>query len=533
MKSKKLIILFLFSCIVFTCTIIESGVKAQEAQDGADEGDEAVTSEIMEQVEKQGGLEFGKDGLPNPVGEDNKTIYENLNYWIAFVGPDAPTVMEVFPDFIGIRAEGPDGSRPLFRVDVAIAKGELESDAQGHYYYKPYIAEKILKNDGDMHYVVFNIRGKVPNTFTAKNGLDYKYLLGEPVKEDEQVEDITNNSVIYMPYEYSDTFTCEAGTKKYTFVAISGGHVSLDGNREVGILKAYEQVYQPKLEVNFVGGAPQPFTLDIKRTRDNDASIFGQVSVKLKNSHPENKYELYEFLWPSNPYGNTVGSHRSKIDLFRMADTDADYCYQGLNLFDITLPEIDNFTKNIETVGTPENGYHWVVTYTAKTDKKYTLSFDLAGGMYNGQTETYYIKANDGETITLPAPTRTNHTFSHWEGSKYYAGDSYTVTGDHDFVAVWEAEPTPTNTSDTLPTVTIPIVTNTQPSEDETLPNMTVIQPTASSASVPSDDITHAIQELPSTGQSSGMSVVGAGLLILASTAFAVNSILNKQKGHK
>jgi uncharacterized repeat protein (TIGR02543 family) len=40
--------------------------------------------------------------------------------------------------------------------------------------------------------------------------------------------------------------------------------------------------------------------------------------------------------------------------------------------------------------------------------------------------------------ITLPAPVRDGYTFDYWEGSRYNAGDKYTVTGDHTFTAVWK-----------------------------------------------------------------------------------------------
>ena len=46
---------------------------------------------------------------------------------------------------------------------------------------------------------------------------------------------------------------------------------------------------------------------------------------------------------------------------------------------------------------------------------------------------------DSGKVITLPAPTRDGYTFDYWEGSRYKAGDKYTVTADHTFKAVWKA----------------------------------------------------------------------------------------------
>ena len=44
----------------------------------------------------------------------------------------------------------------------------------------------------------------------------------------------------------------------------------------------------------------------------------------------------------------------------------------------------------------------------------------------------------NGTVITLPAPVRDGYTFDYWEGSRYNAGDKYTVNGDHTFKAVWK-----------------------------------------------------------------------------------------------
>ena len=58
----------------------------------------------------------------------------------------------------------------------------------------------------------------------------------------------------------------------------------------------------------------------------------------------------------------------------------------------------------------------------------------------------------DGATITLPKPTRSGYTFDYWEGSRYEAGASYTVTGDHTFTAQWKANSTTgTDGKDTSP----------------------------------------------------------------------------------
>jgi uncharacterized repeat protein (TIGR02543 family) len=78
---------------------------------------------------------------------------------------------------------------------------------------------------------------------------------------------------------------------------------------------------------------------------------------------------------------------------------------------------------------------------------KYTITYDLNGGTMDGKTGIVTVQVDDGVTITLPAPTRSGYTFDYWEGSKYNAGDSYKVTGDHTFKAQWKANSNPgTNT---------------------------------------------------------------------------------------
>ena len=80
------------------------------------------------------------------------------------------------------------------------------------------------------------------------------------------------------------------------------------------------------------------------------------------------------------------------------------------------------------------------ITLTAHWKKvpQSTITYDLNGGTLNGETGKVAVKVNNGTVITLPEPTRDGYTFDYWEGSRYNAGDKYTVTGDHTFKAVWK-----------------------------------------------------------------------------------------------
>ena len=92
-----------------------------------------------------------------------------------------------------------------------------------------------------------------------------------------------------------------------------------------------------------------------------------------------------------------------------------------------------------------------------ETRECFIITYDLAGGTLDGKTGIVEIVAGDGETITLPAPTRSGYTFSYWEGSKHYAGDEYKVEGNHTFTAQWTKGTTP-GTGDMLPLAALVVV---------------------------------------------------------------------------
>lgn len=69
---------------------------------------------------------------------------------------------------------------------------------------------------------------------------------------------------------------------------------------------------------------------------------------------------------------------------------------------------------------------------------QYTITFDLNGGTWEGMTGIVTMDVENGTIITLPEPARDGYTFDYWEGSRYNAGDKYTVTADHTFKAVWK-----------------------------------------------------------------------------------------------
>lgn len=117
----------------------------------------------------------------------------------------------------------------------------------------------------------------------------------------------------------------------------------------------------------------------------------------------------------------------------------------------------DPGTYTITAAGEEDQG-NYIVTFADGTltitekaappepaDEMYTITYDLNGGEYDGSTDDIVETHAAGETITIhEAPTRDGYEFLFWKGSEYQPGDSYTVEGDHTFVAQWKK----TDTSD-------------------------------------------------------------------------------------
>ena len=75
------------------------------------------------------------------------------------------------------------------------------------------------------------------------------------------------------------------------------------------------------------------------------------------------------------------------------------------------------------------------------TLKDVTITYKLNGGSYKGSGEDIKVVCKPGTRITIhDAPERGGHTFLYWEGSEYYPGQEYQVTGDHVFTARWKKQ---------------------------------------------------------------------------------------------
>ena len=71
----------------------------------------------------------------------------------------------------------------------------------------------------------------------------------------------------------------------------------------------------------------------------------------------------------------------------------------------------------------------------------YFITYDPNGGTVEGSREPISFEHFYGEEIRIhSAAVRPGYVFDYWRGSAYQPGDSYTVTGDHTFVAQWQKE---------------------------------------------------------------------------------------------
>ena len=78
-------------------------------------------------------------------------------------------------------------------------------------------------------------------------------------------------------------------------------------------------------------------------------------------------------------------------------------------------------------------------TPTEPEGDRFTITYRLDGGSYAGSTDDIVEEYEAGVGITIhEAPEKEGYRFLYWEGSEFYPGDNYVVTGDHSFIAKWE-----------------------------------------------------------------------------------------------
>ena len=136
--------------------------------------------------------------------------------------------------------------------------------------------------------------------------------------------------------------------------------------------------------------------------------------------------------------------------LFFPTPTRSGYAFQGWTDGTTTYQGGDEYRSQKEA------------TLTATWKKTaFTVTLDYAN---NGETATENRGANEGESITLPTPTRSGrYAFVHWtDGTNTYAGGAkYTVTKDATLTAVWHrTSSSSSSSSSTRYAVSVPSVAN-------------------------------------------------------------------------
>lgn len=182
--------------------------------------------------------------------------------------------------------------------------------------------------------------------------------------------------------------------------------------------------------------------------------------------------------------------HGSKITVTPGVTVPTGYVHKGwavtgsaniVNPFDMTITEDTSFTAVYEAEATEpsENAAEVQVIY------------DPNGGIFSdGTTGNKVFAVQEGDSIVIiDKPVREGYTFLHWEGSKYYPGDTYVVpAGGHTFKAVWQP---------------VPI----KPSNQTNATTPKAAKPTTA--------------PIARTGESTGMYLSAAALLLIAALAIA------------
>ena len=262
-----------------------------------------------------------------------------------------------------------------------------------------------------------------------------------------------------------------------------------DGYTYTGTSKNIEQLYEsipiPKVTFRFIhDGKTQPPFADVKYrvswsedkgpwlhrkyhwdlTEYNDDPTFagGQISWGLQNitgipnaittadaktflaNFPNARYEYcYDESGKLalNANGEPIIRHEP-IKRFYVADYNINLERTFLADYNFEAEDLPGYKKTVAgNIGDPSI----IVTYEALPDvaDMCHLTFDPANGSWpDGSTEPKLYPVKIGETFTIPAgPTLDGHNFAYWEGSFYHPGDSYTVEGDHTFIARYEEYP--------------------------------------------------------------------------------------------
>ena len=188
--------------------------------------------------------------------------------------------------------------------------------------------------------------------------------------------------------------------------------------------KEYLSGLKAELKANS-GDAPYSYYTDVEAAKDAAKTLGGGTVTDLTATPSTTSFTVTLKFADDVTVDQTITVAENGIVVLPMP-TRAGYAFQGWTDGTNTYQGGDAYTVTKEA------------TLTATWKKTaFTVTLDYAN---NGETATENRGANDGDTITLPTPTRSGrYAFVHWtDGTNTYAGGTnYTVTKDATLTAVW------------------------------------------------------------------------------------------------
>ena len=173
------------------------------------------------------------------------------------------------------------------------------------------------------------------------------------------------------------------------------------------------------------GDAPYSYYTDVEAAKDAAKKLGGGTVIDL-NATPSTTSFTVTLKFADDVTADQTTTVAENGMMVLPTPTRTGYAFQGWTDGTNTYPGGDAYTVTAEA------------TLTATWKKTaFTVTLDYTN---NGETATENRGANDGDTITLPTPTRSGrYAFVHWtDGTNTYAGGTkYTVTKDATLTAVW------------------------------------------------------------------------------------------------
>lgn len=337
-----------------------------------------------------------------------------------------------------------DNALPDGTYDIGLNVSPSMVKLAGHDGLAP---EPKLIVSGDNAYVVVNYRSSLGSAWrygqmawgsydevstSAKDGIG----AAPTFKEGKSAADGMNDDVLeYVTFalpltkaEFID-WAVSGKTKDFTARYVKGYNAEHDGDW-------WKALTQPTMEVTSLRAASDPAlptadyakVLDVLSSIPEDLTPYTDESVKALDDACA---RVNATPLPASRQADVNAMAQSisdAIDALVLKDSKKDDQGSGTS----KDPAADDQGSGNET--NPEPGEQG-----SAAAQQATLTFDLDGGTLNGQTGTFTITANVGDTINLPgAPTKAGYTFKCWIGSEYAAGAAYKVEGDHTFTAKWE-----------------------------------------------------------------------------------------------